>query len=90
MKGNDALKATETLMSLNATSETRKSEYAAPRCEEESDNKYLDIIFRLLQRHAKISNSVPHTFERNEAPGAVCLETKVVYESDKLEHCFPE
>lgn len=48
MKGYDALETTATLMSLNATSETRKSEYAAPRCEEESDNKYLDSIFRLL------------------------------------------
>lgn len=47
-EGNDALEATETLMLLNVTSETRKSEYAAPGYEEGSDNKYFDSIFRLL------------------------------------------
>lgn len=42
----------------------RKNKYAAPGCEEESD-RYLDGIFRLLQRFAVIKNSMPCPLERS-------------------------
>lgn len=57
-------------MSLNATSETRENECAAPGCEEESDT-YLHSVFRFLQRYAIIRNSMPHPLERSGALGAM-------------------
>lgn len=41
MKGNKVLEATETLKSFDATSETRKSQYAIPGCEKESGYKQI-------------------------------------------------